>query len=205
MKNSSLRWRQHFSSHSQGGAILDFLASSLASNQPRSQGLSSLPLLVVGTARETLVAAGHVTTQNLGGRKICWKGGVFYRPLDQMYLSTHPPCGFGWIDGHVTSRNQGLGSTTKGGREERPWERGWHLTWEWISNCCLCYARSSSYRKILLGPTRQMAYNWSLICSTKKLFLPSFKAVTIWSRDKCARRTITTFYFFLKHLSGPES
>ena len=33
--------------------------------QPRSQGLSSLPPLVVGT--ETLVAAGHVTTQNLGG------------------------------------------------------------------------------------------------------------------------------------------
>ena len=40
--------------------------------QPRSQGLSSLPLLVIGT--ETLVAPGHVTTQNLGGRKICWKG-----------------------------------------------------------------------------------------------------------------------------------
>ena len=50
--------------------------------QPRSQGLSSLPLLVVGT-------------ETLGGRKICWKGGVFYRPLDQTYLSTHPPCGFG--------------------------------------------------------------------------------------------------------------
>ena len=61
-------------------------------NQPRSQGLSSLPPVVVGT--ETQVAAGHVTTQNLGGRKICWKGGVFYRPLDQMYLSTHPHCGF---------------------------------------------------------------------------------------------------------------
>ena len=71
--------------------------------QAGSQGLSSLPPLIVGT--ETLVAAGHVTTQNLGGRKICWKGEVFYRPLDQMYLSTHPPCGFGWIDGHLTSRN----------------------------------------------------------------------------------------------------
>ena len=55
-----------------------------------------------------LVAAGHVTTQNLGGRKISWKGMVFYRPLDQMYVSTHPPWGFRWIDGHVTSRNQGL-------------------------------------------------------------------------------------------------
>ena len=46
----------------------------LAYCQPRSQGLSSLPPLVVGT--ETLLAAGHVTTQNLGGRKICWKGGA---------------------------------------------------------------------------------------------------------------------------------
>ena len=42
--------------------------------QPRSQGLSSLPSLVVG--RKTLVAAGCVTTQNLGGKKICWVGGV---------------------------------------------------------------------------------------------------------------------------------
>ena len=41
---------------------------------PWPRGLSSLPPLVVGT--ETLVAAGHVTTQNLGGRKICWKGGA---------------------------------------------------------------------------------------------------------------------------------
>ena len=36
--------------------------------QPRSQALSPLP--------PTLVAAGHVTTQNLGGKKICWVGGV---------------------------------------------------------------------------------------------------------------------------------
>ena len=43
-------------------------------HQPRSQGLSSLSPLVVG--RKTLVAAGHVTTQNLGGKKICWMGGV---------------------------------------------------------------------------------------------------------------------------------
>ena len=42
--------------------------------QPRSQGLSSLPPLVVG--RKTLVAAGHMTTQNLGGKKICWVGRV---------------------------------------------------------------------------------------------------------------------------------
>ena len=42
--------------------------------QPRSQGLSSLPPLVVG--RKTLVAAGHMTTQNLGGKKICRVGGA---------------------------------------------------------------------------------------------------------------------------------
>ena len=42
--------------------------------QPRFQGLSSLPPLVVEI--DTLVAAGHVTTQNLDGRKICWKGGA---------------------------------------------------------------------------------------------------------------------------------
>jgi len=30
--------------------------------------------LVIG--RKTLVAAGHVTTQNLGGKKICWAEGV---------------------------------------------------------------------------------------------------------------------------------
>ena len=35
--------------------------------QPRSQGLSSLPPVVVGI--KTLVAAGYVTTQNLGGKK----------------------------------------------------------------------------------------------------------------------------------------
>ena len=97
-----------------------------APKQPRSRGLSSLSLLVLET--ETLVTAGHVTTQNLGGRKICWKGGVFYCPLHQMYLSTHPPCGFGWIDGHVTSRNRVFVPTTRGGREERAWERGWDQT-----------------------------------------------------------------------------
>ena len=42
--------------------------------QPRSQALSPLPPFVVG--RKTLVVAGHVTTQNLGGKKICKAGGV---------------------------------------------------------------------------------------------------------------------------------
>ena len=39
--------------------------------QPRSQGLSSLPLVV---GRKTLVEAGHMTTQNLGGKKILLGG-----------------------------------------------------------------------------------------------------------------------------------
>ena len=39
--------------------VLDILAFSYYANQPRSQGLSSLPPLVVG--RKTLVAAAHVT------------------------------------------------------------------------------------------------------------------------------------------------
>ena len=41
--------------------------------QPRYQGLSSLLPKVIG--RKTLVAAGHVTTQSLGVKKICWVGG----------------------------------------------------------------------------------------------------------------------------------
>ena len=41
--------------------------------QPRSQALSSLLPLVV--ERKTLVAAGHVTTQNLGGKKSVWQEG----------------------------------------------------------------------------------------------------------------------------------
>ena len=53
---------------------LYFTLTNQSNQQPRSQGLSSLPPLVVG--RKTLVAAGHVTTQNLGGKKICWVGGV---------------------------------------------------------------------------------------------------------------------------------
>ena len=54
--------------------VLVFGKNDLNTMQPRSQGLSSLPPLVVG--RKTLVAAGHMTTQNLGGKKICWVGGV---------------------------------------------------------------------------------------------------------------------------------
>ena len=49
--------------------IISGSTSGQPSHQRRFQGLSSLPPLVVGT--ETLVAAGHVTTQNLCGRKIC--------------------------------------------------------------------------------------------------------------------------------------
>ena len=65
--------------------------------QPRSQGLSSLLPLVVGT--ETLVAASHVTTQNLGGRKICWKGGATGFSSRPSVLEYPPTLRFWCLDG----------------------------------------------------------------------------------------------------------
>ena len=72
-------------------------------NQPRSQGLSSLPPVVVGT--EALVAAGHVTTQTLGGRKICWKGGAtwffigkFSGKFTKANVLEYPPTLRIWMD-----------------------------------------------------------------------------------------------------------
>ena len=60
--------------------------------QSHSQGLSSLPPLVVGT--ETLVATGHVTTQNLDGR-------VFYCHSDKftkVNVLDYPPTLWFWMD-----------------------------------------------------------------------------------------------------------
>ena len=74
--------------------------------QPRSQGLSSLPPLVVGT--ETLVAAGHVTIYP--SKTAGWVG-------TQVHLVERKPCcptlpadfyTTQILGGHVTSRNQGL-------------------------------------------------------------------------------------------------
>ena len=48
--------------------------SQSTSKQPCFQGLSPLPPLSLG--KETLVAADHVNTQTMGGKKICWTGGV---------------------------------------------------------------------------------------------------------------------------------
>ena len=42
--------------------------------QPCSQALS--PPLPFVFGRKSLVVAGHLTTQNLGGKKICWVGEV---------------------------------------------------------------------------------------------------------------------------------
>ena len=70
--------------------------------QPCSQGLSSLPTLVVGT--ETVVAADHVTAQTLGGRQICWKGGgnrVFFCHSDkftEVNVLEYPPTLRFWMD-----------------------------------------------------------------------------------------------------------
>ena len=98
--------------------------------QPRFQGLSCLPPLVVGT--DTLVAAGHVTTQNLDGRKICWKGGAtgfLIVTLTNLlsttctWVPTHPAV----LDGEMVTwpaATRVSVPTTKDGREERPWERG---------------------------------------------------------------------------------
>ena len=77
------------------GLCINVIEIALFIYQPRSQRLSSLPPLVVGT--ETLVAAGHVTTQNLGGRKICWKGrttGFSSRPN----VLDYPPTLRFWMD-----------------------------------------------------------------------------------------------------------
>ena len=43
-------------------------------SQLRAQTLSPLPTFDVG--RKTLVASGHMTSQNLGGNKFCWAGRV---------------------------------------------------------------------------------------------------------------------------------
>ena len=47
-----------------------------------------------------LVAAGHVTTQTLGGRKSAGRVGQQGFPLDQIYLSTHPAV----LDGSLFQR-----------------------------------------------------------------------------------------------------
>ena len=57
-----------------GTGFCDIIIGELPVQQPRRQCLSSLPPLLV--KKKTLVAAGHVTTQNLGGKKICCIGGV---------------------------------------------------------------------------------------------------------------------------------
>ena len=75
--------------------IISGSTSGQPSHQPRSQGLSSLPPLVVGT--ETLVAAGHVTTQNLGGKKTCWKGGATGFSSRSNVLEYPPTLRF-WMD-----------------------------------------------------------------------------------------------------------
>ena len=89
--------------------------------QPRSQGLSSLPSLVIGT--ETLVEAGHVTiypfkTAGWVGTQVHLVERTIKYPFQQIFL---PPrfCVVTWP---VATRVSV--PTTKGGREERPWERG---------------------------------------------------------------------------------
>ena len=81
-------------------------ATFLAMMQPRSQGLSSPPPLVVGT--ETLVAAGHVTiypskTAGWVGTQVHLVERTIKYPTLPADFSTSQILG-----GHVTSGNQGL-------------------------------------------------------------------------------------------------
>ena len=81
----------------------------MASLRPRSQALSSLPPLVVGT--ETLAAAGHVTIYP--SKTAGWVGTqvlltIKYPTLPADFSTTQI------LGGHVTSRNQGLCSNDLG-------------------------------------------------------------------------------------------
>ena len=80
--------------------------------QPRSQGLSSLPPLVVGT--ETLVAACHVTiysskTAGWVGTQVHLVERTIKYPTLAAYFSATQILG-----GHVTKRDQGLCSNDQG-------------------------------------------------------------------------------------------
>ena len=44
--------------------------------RPCSLKYAKITPVLRAIGRKTLVAAGHMTTQNLGGKKICWMGGV---------------------------------------------------------------------------------------------------------------------------------
>ena len=83
--------------------------------QPGSQGLSSLPPLLVGT--ETLVAAGHVTICMVGGHSSTFgrEENPVAPPFQQIFL----PPRF-WVVTWPSTTRVSV-PTTKGGREERPW------------------------------------------------------------------------------------
>ena len=79
----------------------------LVLQQPRFQGLSSLPPLVVGTARDPacLWSRDHLSIQN---RRVGGYSSTFGRE-DEKYPTL--PADFSTtqiLGGHVTSRNQGL-------------------------------------------------------------------------------------------------
>ena len=80
--------------------------------QPRSQGLSSLPSLVIGT--ETLVEAGHVTIYPF--KTAGWVGTQVHLVERTIKYPSLPAdfCTTQILGGHVTSRNQGLCSNDQG-------------------------------------------------------------------------------------------
>ena len=91
--------------------------------QPRFRGLSSLPPLVVGA--ETLVAAGHVTI--CPSKTAEWVGTQVHL-VERKTLLPHPSSRFFylpprfWVVTWPAATRLSV-PTTKGGREERPWER----------------------------------------------------------------------------------
>ena len=137
--------------------------------QPRSQGLSSLPPLVVGT--ETLVAAGHVTTypfktagwvgtqENLVERTI--KYHPVAPPFQQIFLLPRF-----WVVTWPAATKVSV-PTTKKGREERPWKRDWKCTFSAPRNShVINYAILSSYRNTIIN---QSARVFSLSYFLKKI------------------------------------
>ena len=132
-------------------------------NQPRSQRLSSLPPLVVGT--ETLVAAGHVTiyppkTAGWVGTQVHLVESKFVtvaikNPVAPPFQQSFLPPRF-WVVRWPAATRFSV-PTTKRGRKERPWERG-----------CVKFSYLRFWRQCKLA-----AVNLSLFAFTWKPFVPS--------------------------------
>ena len=94
---------------------------------------------------------------------------VFFRfpeRINAVFVGGFPFFATQILGGHVTSRNQGLLPTTKGGREERPWERGWCKV---TSSDCIW--RVVPYMVIKILPIAIFSSPWQ-----RRLYLKSMKS-----------------------------